>query len=72
MQSHMWHKKNIMANIMSLNSRIFFVVGLSVFVFDRHLQVVFDLVDLNISQTFKQLVQAKTINAEKNKSDNQW
>ena len=44
---------------------------ISVFVFDKYWQAVFDLVDINISPTFKKLLQSKTISAEKNKSDYQ-
>ena len=60
-----------MTHIMSLNSRISCLMRISVFVFDKYWQAVFDLVDINISPTFKKLLQAKTISAEKNKSDYQ-
>ena len=59
MQSKMCHQKNIMANIMSLNSKISCVVRVSIFVFYRYWPEVFDLVDLNIRPTFKQSLQAK-------------
>ena len=55
-----------MAHIMSLNSRISCVARVSIFVFYRYWPEVFDLVDLNIRPTFKQSLQAKTINPEKN------
>ena len=79
--THVWHtkeqkneqhnhicgtKNNIMAHIISLNSRISYVVRVSIFVFYRYWPEVSDLVDLNIRPTFKQSLQAKTINPEKN------
>ena len=57
-----------MAHRMSLNNRISCVVGISIFGFKKYWQKVFNLMELNMSPTFKQFFQAKTDNAEKIKS----
>ena len=53
---------------MSLNSRIYCVVVISIFLFEKYRRMVFGLMELNIRPTFKQFLQEKTINANKNKS----
>ena len=58
-------KNKTMPHRMSLNIRILCIVGISIFVFKTYWQRVFNLMDLNISPTSKQFLQAKTENAEK-------
>ena len=57
-----------MANSMRLNNRISCVVGISIFRFEKYWQRVFNLMEIKTTPTFEQFLQAKTINAEKNKS----
>ena len=81
--SYVWHIKNEsmnnmieyvapknkrMAHIMSLNKMISCMVGISIFGFKRYWKRVFKLIEIQITQTFKQFLQAQTINADKNKS----
>lgn len=49
-------------------SRIWCVVEISIFGFEKYCQTVFNLTDIKISPTFKQLLQAKIINTKKNKA----
>ena len=51
---------------MVLNNRISCVVRISIFEFNKYWQTVFNSMELNMSPTFKQFLQAKTANAEKN------
>ena len=57
-----------MAHIMSLNNRISCVVGISIFGFKTYWKQVFDFMQIQTSSTFKQFLQAETLNAKKNKS----
>ena len=57
-----------MAHRMGLNNRISCVVGISIFRFKTYWKQVFALMEKQTTQTFKQFLQAKTINAENNKS----
>ena len=50
---------------MSLNNRISYVVGISIFGFKKYCQTFFNLMELNMIPTFKKLLKAKTFNAEK-------
>ena len=68
MQSHTLRQKKTMAYIMSLNNRICRVVGICIIGFKKYWQTVFNLMGINISPTFKQSLQAETVNAEKNKA----
>ena len=61
-------KNKTMAYIMSLNNRISWVVGISIFRFKTYWKQVFDLMEIQTSSTFKQFLQAETLNAKKNKS----
>ena len=61
-------KNKTMVHIMSLDNRISCVVGISIFGFKTYWKQVFDLMDIQTTKTFKQLLQAKTLNAEKKKS----
>ena len=61
-------KNKTMAHIMSLNNKIYCLVGVSIFGFKTYWKQVFDLMEIQKTQTFKQFLQAKTLNAEKNKS----
>ena len=65
MQSHTYRQKKRMANIPSLNNIIYFVVGISIFGFKKYWHTVFNFKDLNMSSTFKHLLQYKTVNSEK-------
>ena len=60
-------KKKIMAHSMSLINRISYVVGISILGFKTYWKQVFNLMEIQTTQTFKQLLQAKTFNAKKNK-----
>ena len=59
-------KKKTMAHSTIPNNRISFVVGISVFGFKTYWVKVFNLMDIKTTPTFKQFLQAKTINAKKN------
>ena len=61
-------KNKMMAHILSLNNRISYVVGISIFGFKAYWKQVFNLMEVQTTQTFKQFLQAKTLNAEKNRS----
>ena len=54
-----------MADSMSLNNRISCVVRISIFGFKKYWRTVFNLMDLNMSLTFKQFLQAEIVNADK-------
>ena len=49
-------KNKTMAHNMSLNNRISFVVGISIFGFKTYWKQVFDLMDIQTTQTFEQLL----------------
>ena len=66
--SYIVPKNKTMAHIMSINIRISFVVGISIFSFNKYCQTVFYLMELNIIPTLKQLLQAKIFNSKKNKA----
>ena len=53
---------------MSLKNRISCVVGISILGFKTYWQRVFNLMEIQTTQTFKQFLQAETLNAEKKKS----
>ena len=61
-------KNKTMAHSMSLNNRISYVVGISIFGFKTYWKQVFDFMEIQITQTFKQFLQSETVNAEKKKS----
>ena len=61
-------KNKTMEHSMSLKNVISCVVGVSFFGFKTYWKQVFDLMEIQITQTFKHLLQAETHNAEKNKS----
>ena len=61
-------KNKMMVHSMSLNNRISCVVVISIFGFKTYWKQVFDLMEIQTTQTFKQFLQAETLNAEKNKS----
>ena len=56
-----------MVQSMSLNNRISCVVGIFIFGFKTYWQRVFNLVEIKTKLTFKQFLQDKTLNADKNK-----
>ena len=60
-------KNKTMSHSMSLNNSISCVVGISIFGFKTYWKQVFDLMGIQTTQTFKQFLQAETLNAEKNK-----
>ena len=57
-----------MTRIMRLNIRIYCVVGIYIFGFDKYWQTVFAFMDLDMIPTSKQLLQAETIYSNKNKA----
>ena len=57
-----------MVHNMSLNNRISCVVVISIFGFKKYWKTVFNLMELNMSPTFKQLLQAETVNDKINKA----
>ena len=61
-------KNKTMAHRMSLNNKISCVVGISIFGFKTYCKQVFNLTDIKTTPTFKQFLQAGTLNAKKNKS----
>ena len=61
-------KNKTMAHIMILNNRISCVAGISIFRFKTYWKQVFDLIEIKKSSTFKQFLQAETLNANKSKS----
>ena len=64
--SYIAPKNKTMAHIMSLNNRIFCVVGISILGFKTYRKKLFNLMGIQTTQTFKQFLQAEKINAEKN------
>ena len=58
-------KNKTMSHIMSLNNRIYCVVGMSVFGFNTYWKQVFALMEIKKIPTFKQFLQAKTSNSNK-------
>ena len=54
-------KTNTMAHSISLNNRISCVVGISIFGFKTYWKQVFDLMEIQTTQTFKQFLQAVLI-----------
>ena len=54
-----------MVHIMSLNNKIFCVVGISIFGFKTYWKQVLNLMETKTTPTFKQFLQAKAINAKK-------
>ena len=61
-------KNKTMAHITSLNNRISCVVGISIFGLKTYWNQVYNLMEIQTNQTFEQLFQAETLNADKNKS----
>ena len=61
-------KNKTMAHIMSLNNRISCVVGIYIFRFNTYWKQVFDLMEIQTTSTYKQLLQVETLNAEKKSS----
>ena len=61
-------KNKTMAHSMSLNNRISCVVGISIFRFKTYWKQVFNLMEIQTTSTFKQILEAKSLNTEKNKS----
>ena len=61
-------KNKTMAHSMILNNRISCVVGISIFGFKTYWKQVFDLMKIQTTQTFEQLLQAETLNSKKKKS----
>ena len=60
-------KNKAMAHSISLNNRISCVVEISIFGLKKYQKIVFNLMDINMIPTFKNFLQTKTLNAEKNK-----
>ena len=56
--------KKTMAHSMSLNNRISCILGISIFVLKKYLQRVFNLMELKMISTVKQVLPSKTDNAE--------
>ena len=61
-------KNKTMAYSMSLNNRTSCVVGISIFGFKTYWKQVFNLMEIQTTQTSKHFLQAETINADMNKS----
>ena len=61
-------KNNMMPHSMSLKNRILCVVGIYISGFKTYWKQVFNVMEIQTTQTFEQLLQAITLNAEKNKS----
>ena len=61
-------KKKTMAHSMSLNNRISYVVGISIFRFKTYWKRVFALMEIQTTSTFEKFFQEETINTKKNKS----
>ena len=57
-----------MVQSMSLNNRISCVVAISIFGFNTYCKRVFNFMDIKTTPNFKQFLQSKTINTEKNNS----
>ena len=60
-------KNKTMVHSKSLNNRISFVVGISIFGFKTYWKLVFNLIEIKTTPTFKHFLQSETLNAEKNK-----
>ena len=60
-------KNKTMVHIMSLNNRISCVVGISIFGFKIYWKRVFNFMEIKTTPTFKQFLQAETLNAKKKK-----
>ena len=60
-------KNKTMVHSMILNNRVSFVVGISIFWFNKYWKQVFNLMEIQTTQTFKHFLQVKTLNAKKNK-----
>ena len=58
----------MMVHSMSLNNRISCVLVISIFEFKTYWKQVFALMEIQITQTFKQFLQSKSLNSEKKKS----
>ena len=61
-------KNKTMAHIMILINRISCVVGMSIFGFKTYWKQAFYFMEIQTSSTFKQFLQAETLNAKKNQS----
>ena len=61
-------KNKTMEHSMSPNNRISCVVGISILGFKTYWKQVFNLMEIQTTQTFKQSLQAGTLNNKKNKS----
>ena len=61
-------KNKTMTNSMSVNNSISYVVGISIFGFETYWKQVFNLMEIQTSQTFKLFSQDEIINAENNNS----
>ena len=61
-------KYKMVAHIMSLNNRISCVLGIYIFGFKTYWKQVFNFMEIQTTQTFKQFLQSETLNTEKNKS----
>ena len=57
-----------MAHSISLNNRIYFVVGIYIIGFKTYWKQVLYLNEIQKTQTFKQFLQSETLNVDKNKS----
>ena len=80
--SYVWHTKKTINNAIACiarknkkmvhsmirKNRIYYVVGISIFGFNKYWQTVFNLIELNMSPNFKQLLQTRLVSAEKIKS----
>ena len=64
-------KNKNMAHSMSLRNRILCVVGISIFGFKTYWKQVFNLMEMQTTQTFKKFLQTETLNTNKNKSYHQ-
>ena len=66
--SYVAPKNKTMTHIMSLNNRISFVVGISIFGFKTYWKQVFALMEIQTTSTSEHFLQAGTLNTNKNKS----
>ena len=60
-------QNNNMTHSMSLNNRISYVVGIFIFGFNTLWQRVFNFMEIKTKLIFKQFLQDKTLNSDKNK-----
>ena len=65
-------KNKMTAHKMILHNRISCVVVISIFRFKKYWKIVYNLIDINMSPTFKHFFQAKANHSEENKSYYQW